>query len=127
MVYDVRDRISYHTEEDVRKAAEYINKLEEVKSTKKVLVTTHSRLFHTDFKHRTIIFDEDPINELLNIQQFNLKDISLIKEYSIDKVFLYLRDAELHQIIESRMFNADLEQMMDNCIVTGKQIERAHV
>ncbi|RKE77855.1 hypothetical protein [Chryseobacterium sp. AG363] len=62
--------------DDIKLAADYITQLEECKNPNKTVLTTHKRVLNSDsFIHKTIIFDEDPLNSLVEIKSMSIKDI----------------------------------------------------
>ena len=49
--------------------------------------TTHSRAIHTSFHHDTIIFDEDPLPHLLNVDTLKIADLKKIKKGKLARMF----------------------------------------
>jgi hypothetical protein len=66
---------------DSNLAFDYMNKIDEAKTTKKTLLTTHQRSFYHQSKHETIIYDEDCLTSLVATNQLDLSDLfSIIEE-----------------------------------------------
>ena len=49
------------------------------------MLTTHLRGLFDPYSHKTIIFDEDPINSLISIKKFELSDLFAIKNHEENK------------------------------------------
>lgn len=61
------------TPEDINMASEFILQNEACRASKSTVLTTHTRaLYDSSFKHKTIIFDEDPLNNLIDINYCDL-------------------------------------------------------
>ena len=65
---------------DSKLALDYMNKIDEAKTTKKTLLTTHQRSFYHQFKHDTIIYDEDCLTSLVATNQLDLSDLFSVLE-----------------------------------------------
>ncbi|MCE4566047.1 hypothetical protein INQ51_17135 [Maribellus sp. CM-23] len=61
--------------DDIARAEEYVQYLEEAKNSDKTILTTHKRALFTEFAHDTLIFDEDPLTSLLEIQTMKISDL----------------------------------------------------
>jgi len=72
------------TETDITLAQEYKDNLKECKSTSKTLLTTHMRGVHSETDHDTIIFDEDPIEQQLNISRIKQDELEHFKNTDSD-------------------------------------------
>lgn len=60
-------------DDDILKAQIYIEQNTQCRNTRDTVLTTHTRaLFDTSFKHKTIIFDEDPLSQLVSIRSCSL-------------------------------------------------------
>lgn len=64
--------------DDMLVANDYFNELEKVNSSKNTVLLTHSRLIESGANKDLIIFDEDPIKEILTMGSFNLTDLVLV-------------------------------------------------
>jgi hypothetical protein len=74
-----------YTIEDSILAKEFLQVINEAKTTSKTVLTTHLRGLFDPYSHETIIFDEDPINSLISIKKFELSDLFAIKNHEENK------------------------------------------
>ncbi len=72
---------------DQRLAQDYIDKNQAVQHSIDSIFTTHSRAIHTSFGHDTIIFDEDPLSLLLQVDSLKISDLKKIKKKSKSRLF----------------------------------------
>jgi hypothetical protein len=56
-------------------------KIKEIKNSEKTVLTTHSRALFADYKHDTLIFDEDPLNHIFQIKELNINELLIIKMF----------------------------------------------
>ncbi|MCX6230831.1 MAG: hypothetical protein NTZ33_04745 [Bacteroidetes bacterium] len=87
------------SKKDRQLAEEYINNLEMCRNIKgKPLLTTHIRGLYSDNPGKEIIFDEDPIENVLEIKDTTLTDLyklkKLLKNESFDKLYEKVNAAE---------------------------------
>lgn len=73
--------------EDQRRAQDYIDQNQAVQNSIKSIFTTHTRALHSEFTHDTIIFDEDPLSLLLNVDTLKIADLKKIKKKSKSRLF----------------------------------------
>jgi hypothetical protein len=66
------------TREDLKQEIEYLDQLNLCKFSNEPVLTTHTRSIHTKFCHDTIIFDEDPLGSLVQINQIKISDLFAI-------------------------------------------------
>lgn len=64
--------------EDQKIAQEYINRNAAVQHHTGSIFTTHTRALHTPFYHDTIIFDEDPLPLLLDVDTLKVADLKKV-------------------------------------------------
>jgi len=88
LLYNVANRkgTTRYSDEDVQRADEYLSQLKLCQITKDTLITTHSRSFINGFEHNTLIFDEDPLNQMIDIKQLKISDLHKINIQSSDKL-----------------------------------------
>jgi len=66
--------------EDTQLANDYVSRLEECNDLQKSILTTHKRILNSDLTgHDTVIFDEDPLNSLIEIKCSELDDFFSLK------------------------------------------------
>lgn len=70
--------------EDGEKAQNFLDELEDALRTDSTVITTHHRSVQ-DFKHETIIFDEDPLKTILMpIEEIKVSDLITLKRHILD-------------------------------------------
>ncbi len=106
--------------EDQKLAQAYIDKNKAVLGSVKSIFTTHSRAIHSSFWHDTIIFDEDPLSLLLDVDTLKVADLKKVNKKSGALLFAnrstsllnlqrYLENAEPGQILTlPDEFNVDI-------------------
>lgn len=72
---------------DQKLARAYTDKNQAVQHSVDSIFTTHSRAIHTPFSHDTIIFDEDPLPLLLDVNTLKIADLKKIKKNSTSRLF----------------------------------------
>lgn len=73
--------------EDQTLARNYIDENQAVQNSTSSIFTTHSRAIHSSFSHDTIIFDEDPLPLLLNVETLKIADLKKIKKSGVSSLF----------------------------------------
>jgi energy-coupling factor transporter ATP-binding protein EcfA2 len=84
-VYQLINTIAYfmdveYSDHDRNLARKYLNLIAESNNTNKTVLTTHLRALFDQYAHNTVVFDEDPINSLLSIKQFELSDLLTLEQ-----------------------------------------------
>lgn len=77
------------SEDDVIMATEYLDQLQSCLRSENTVLTTHTRAIHTEFRHDTLIFDEDPIGSLIQVKQIKISDL-FAANLKLDKNIQYL-------------------------------------
>ena len=101
---------------DILSATNYLTLLEECNDKNKSLITTHKRLLNSeDLPHDTVIFDEDPLENLTEIKETSLKDIIFLEFHcKLVKSFVdYLKDLDDGIYETPVMF--DVEEVIKQC------------
>jgi hypothetical protein len=77
VIYDVCSDNNKHKypSQDVSKAQAYLKQLTESKNSTNTVLTTHARALYSEFQHDTIIFDEDPLETIVDINKFEITDL----------------------------------------------------
>ena len=70
------------SQEDSSFAKDYLDALEACKNTDKTVLTTHEKALFTEFKHNTIIFDEDVMQKLIPIKSVRISELQ--KYFTLD-------------------------------------------
>ena len=103
---------------DVENANLYVTQLKQTYESNDTVITTHKRTLHSDFKHDTIIFDEDPLDLLIDIKQLDLGDLNkLYYEYNdtqLKEIITHLESAVIDEVNETPIWNIDIEGMIEN-------------
>lgn len=106
-------------DEDLTYAQDYLNQLEKCLKSDETVLTTHTRAIHTKFKHDTLIFDEDPIGSLIQINQIKISDL-FVAELTLQKnrqdltnVINILKNANSGEIISSPTIIIELDELVE--------------
>ncbi len=106
-------------EEDLKYAQDYLDQLEKCLKSEETVLTTHTRAVHSKFKHDTLIFDEDPIGSLVQINQIKISDL-FVAELTLQKnkqdltnVINILKNANSGEIISSPTILIDLDELVE--------------
>lgn len=107
------------SEEDLKYAKDYLDQLEKCLKSDETVLTTHTRAVHTKFKHDTLIFDEDPIGTLIQINQIKISDL-FVAELTLQKnrqdltnVINILKNANSGEIISSPTILIELDELVE--------------
>jgi len=112
-----------YPEEDIKKAKEYLAQLKLSTNSTDAVLTTHTRALFTDFKHDTIIFDEDPLKSLIDIQQFELTDLIklMYKTYTLsdelNNIIEKLETAEAGVVYPTNSDSIDIEALVEKLAI----------
>lgn len=101
--------------EDVDSAHAYLIAEREVRSTSKTILSTHKRgLFDTTYSE-VLIFDEDPLNSILELEKCKLNDLKSLEfdlKYStIKPIIEELEGSDLDRIYQSNTGNVNLDEV----------------
>ena len=109
-VYSSNDRLM---------AEQYLDKVISSLNSNDTVLTTHSRSIHTIFKHDTVIYDEDPLNHLIDIKQIFLSDLFKLNiqsgslfENDLDPIINLLKNSIPGEIKQTPFFDIDTDQMI---------------
>jgi len=106
-------------DEDLKSAQDYLNQLEKCLKSNETVLTTHTRAIHTKFKHDTLIFDEDPIGSLVEINQIKISDLFVAEltmqqnRQDLTNVINILKNANSGEIISSPTILIDLDELVE--------------
>ena len=106
-------------EEDLKYAQDYLNQLEKCLKSDETVLTTHTRALHTKFNHDVLIFDEDPIGSLVQINQIKISDL-FVAELTLQKnrqdltnVINILKNANSGEILSSPTILIELDELVE--------------
>jgi len=86
LLWDIRKGLGYSTDDQIL-AQRYIDENKKIASSVSSVFTTHSRAIHGSFWHDTIIFDEDPLPLLLDVDTLKIADLKKIKKNAFCHLF----------------------------------------
>lgn len=122
LVYNVVSNGFIYSSNDVQAAIDYIAKNETCKTTDENIITTHRRALFGDYKHDTLVFDEDPLQSLLEIKKVRISDFIKLKtdnsklQNSISTIIETLIASEFQQVMQKPSFTIDTEDLIDLAI-----------
>lgn len=100
-------------------AIDYLNKIDEAKTTTKTLLTTHQRSFYHHTKHETIIYDEDCLGSLVATNQLDLSELykvmldnDCMKEELID-IYSSLKKSEKKVLLKTEFNGSIIDGLID--------------
>lgn len=104
-------------EGDVQQAREYIDLLTKSFVSTSTLLTTHKRALFSEFSHDTLIFDEDPLNSILEIKELKISDVFtanlLTKFEGVEHILTYLQDVSQLEIRKTPTFSVDIDTLIE--------------
>jgi hypothetical protein len=102
---------------DVITANQYLQDLRYSMISQDTILTTHKRALFTDFNHDIIIFDEDPLNSILEIKELKISDLVALKLMTdingLDYLINHLTGSTPTQIIKTPSFAIDIDELID--------------
>lgn len=102
--------------DDITTAMEYLSQLEDCYDENRSVITTHKRFLNSqDLLHNTVIFDEDPLDSLMEIKETSIKDIAYLEflNPSVRSFAEYLKGLENGIYETPAMF--DVEDLIKDC------------
>jgi len=126
VLYDVvNEKNSFkYSATDYTLASEYLSKLKESYYSTNTLLTTHARAIHSEFSHDTIIYDEDPLNSLIDIKQVSISDIQKLDNQTqlwnndLENIINYLKSTIPAEIVSTPQFVVDIDALVDKVTVS---------
>jgi hypothetical protein len=117
-----KNSMSYAPEE-VEIASKHLNELLESNNSPKTVLTTHKRALFTDYGHDTLIFDEDPLNSLLEIKKMEIPDLYLLflgsGKKEIKTICEHLESSTEGELKVTPTFSLDIDDLIDSLSSTG--------
>lgn len=112
------DNSKYYSSKDINSARQYLQDLMLSVNSPDTILTTHKRVLFTDFLHDTIIFDEDPLNSLLEIKEMKISDLFALKMMvnlnGLEHIIGYLDSCTPIQIIKTPSFTLDMDELIQS-------------
>ncbi|AFH22442.1 hypothetical protein OSG_eHP25_00105 [environmental Halophage eHP-25] len=123
------------TQMDQVRASEYRSELRRTYRSEHTVLTTHARAMHTDFfNHDTLVFDEDPLDQILEVGEVEMNDFYKLKDSlqtdisweeesspsnPIDKVLNWRNSVTQGTYVETPLFqmsSSDLDSLEDKIL-----------
>jgi len=105
----------YYNASDVTKAIEYVGQ-NQLSYTDETLLTTHQRALFSNYLNDTIVFDEDPLNSLIDIKQLLIADLFTLnlisKNEELNGIIEYLKTSIPTEIRTTPTFNINIEKLI---------------
>lgn len=121
LITEISNSKGGYEEQDIQTCAEYLNDLRGAYGSKNCVVTTHNRAIFSEFKSDKVVFDEDPLNSILQIKHFNIADLINLEAKNREDLFVgthisnlinYLRNAPSGVLTETPMMDLDIEKLV---------------
>jgi hypothetical protein len=115
----VSNGLMNYSTNDIQAAIDYIAKNETCKTADENIITTHRRALFGDYKHDTLVFDEDPLQSLLEIKNVRISDFIKLKtdnsrlQNSISTIIETLLSSEFQQVMQNPSFTIDTEDLIN--------------
>jgi hypothetical protein len=123
LLYKVVSSPLMYSPNDLQAATDYITKNESCKTADENIITTHRRALFGDYAHDTLVFDEDPLQCLLEIKNVRISDFIKLKtdnsklQNAISTIIETLISSEFQQVLENPSFTIDIEELIEIAIV----------
>ena len=117
-------KVSKGRDEDAELAKQYLYELNKAYSSSHTVVTTHTRAMFSEFKHDTIIFDEDPIDNILEVKSTTVGDFvavrgiqeELFDDSPFSRIIRELTALNPGKVTESELHDINVETMVPKMI-----------
>lgn len=113
-----------YSESDIESASQYLYDLNEAYHSKFSVLTTHARAIHSEYKHNTIIFDEDPLSTLLSIKQVSISDIQrldnqlMLINSDLGNVIPFLKSTNPGEVVATPLYDLDIDELINKVKVS---------
>lgn len=120
-VQQLLKQVAYHPDHiypsnDELLAEQYLENMIDCKNTSGMVLTTHSKAINSNWdKHDTIIFDEDPLNSLIQIGKINMKDLIYASVIcpELNPLLEKVKQTPCNQYEKTPTFNVDNTLLID--------------
>jgi len=111
---------------DRKKAQQYLEEITKARNSDKTVITTHERAILSDFRHNTLIFDEDPLQSLIDNKTLEISDLMSLEHRAgnidhFSDIIDALRIAEPGVIYDNDLPKIDMDSLDD--LVSSCQTE----
>lgn len=109
---------SLYSSKDIEVAEQYLTQLNKSVNSSDTILTTHKRALFTDFVHDTLIFDEDPLNSLLEIKEMKIPDLYELYlragKKELKTICEHLESSTENEIKTTPTFSFDIDELIDS-------------
>jgi len=123
-IINPKNSLSY-SDQDIDVANHYLKDLSTSINSSEAILTTHKRALFTEFGHDTIIFDEDPINSLLEIKEMKIHDLYDLYlragNRELKTICEYLESSSEFEIKTTPPFMFDIDELIESVSSTGME------
>jgi len=113
------------TQADRDTAKNYMQQLIEAYGSYNTVLTTHTRALNSTFQHKTIVFDECPLQSLMPIKTFNIGDLIQIyadtRNEDVDKLKKVFEGFNLGQLYETPQCDIDFQTLVEDVLKSGEK------
>jgi hypothetical protein len=122
LLHDIADnKKGYYNLEDIEAAKEYIKANRICYTTDDTVITTHQKAMFSSFKSDTLIFDEDPLQAVLKLNQITIGDLINIEGKTVDAekknevsaIVDDLRALGAGKVIETPLYAIDIDVLSE--------------
>jgi hypothetical protein len=105
--------------DDLSQAVGYLDQLEKCMKSEETVLTTHTKAIHSKFSHDTLIFDEDPLGSLVQINHVKISDLFAIgltmqkSKQDLTNVINILENANKGEIKPSPTLLINLDELVE--------------
>jgi hypothetical protein len=101
---------------DVTMAYGYLNNVRDCSKTSEMVITTHNKAINGEWSHHdTIIFDEDPLGSLIQIDKIGLKELIYLSVIcpELNPLIEKMKQTPCNQYEKTPVFSLDTQQLID--------------
>lgn len=108
---------------DIKLVNEYMQKNSKALECTSTVLTTHIRALYNQFKHNTIIFDEDPLESILDIKEMDSRDLFVIIlgqecQPGTQAALEYILQQNPGEIVKTPTYNINNEKLVQSILCT---------
>lgn len=107
----------YNNAKDRTLAMQYLENNTKATKSSETVLTTHIRAMMNEYQHDTIIFDEDPLDSLIEIKRLDTKDLHIINngqfsQEATREALTYINSIKPGEMTETPRYAVDYEQLL---------------